>query len=100
MRNESSFLRSLKENALNRSLGDDRTTWEGELSGRSQTNTSSELNYAAENDLRNRRSKVDQYKRNKASSQRLSATSAGGSGIGGSNDNDELKLGIPNLLGL
>lgn len=100
VRNESSFLRSLKENALSKSLGDDRVTWEGELSGRSQANTSSELNYAAENDLKNRRSKVDQYKRNKASSQRLSATSAGGSGIGGSNDNDELKLGIPNLLGL
>lgn len=100
VRNESSFLYDVKKAALERTASNTDIGPTGEQAQRGRVNVAKELNYAAENDLKSRRSKVDQYKRNKASSQRLSATSAGGSGIGGSNGNDELKLGIPNLLGL
>lgn len=51
-------------------------------------------------DFKERKDKINQYKRNKATSQRLSATSAGAPGTGGSDSEDALKLGIPTLLGL
>lgn len=51
-------------------------------------------------DFRERKDKINQYKRNKATSQRLSSTSAGSPGTGGSDSEDALKLGIPTLLGL
>lgn len=57
-----------------------------------------ELRYTQ--DFRERKDKINQYKRNKVTSQRLSATSAGAPGTGGSDSEDALKLGIPTLLGL
>lgn len=100
VRNESSFLYDIKKAALIRTGTNTDLGPTGEQAQRGRANTAAELNYAAENDLKSRRSKVDQYKRNKATSQRLSATSSGSAGVGGADNSDELKLGIPNLLGL
>lgn len=100
VRNDSSFLYNIKKAALNRTATNTDLGPTGEQAQRGRANVATELNYAAENDLKSRRSKVDQYKRNKATSQRLSATSSGSAGVGGADNSDELKLGIPNLLGL
>lgn len=100
VRNESSFLYDIKKAALERTASNTDIGPTGEQARRGRTNVAAELGYASANDLKNRRSKVDQYKRNKATSQRLSATSSGSAGVGGADNSDELKLGIPNLLGL
>ncbi len=100
VRNESSFLYNVKKAALERTGSNTDLGPTGEMAQQGRASVASELGYAAANDLKGRRSKVDQYKRNKAASQRLSATAAGGAGVGGVDNGDELKLGIPNLLGL
>lgn len=103
VRNQSSFLYNIKKNALQRTgkyEGDQRFGPTAELAAKSQNNIQQELNYAENNNLKNRRSQADKYKRNKSISQRLSATAAGAPGIGGSSSEDSLKLAIPNLLGL
>lgn len=99
-RNESSFLYNLKSSALSFLGGVNDPSARTDSVAYSKANIASELNYADANGLNKRRSDVDQYKRNKATSQRLSATAGGAPGIGGSDLEDTLKLGIPNLLGL